>query len=430
MGSINNRMDGLIAKLDFNQLSNVRSSTDNEADQTSPQRTLGASFSISLMLESGTKVEFGVRQGLAGQITDLTLYASKALSDKEQDVFESIVQGLASGIDALFSGRAGGNTGLFQSLAGAPIDDLELSASQQTGTLSQQLSLDQEERRSGATRLQSDWQQSDAASGISDRHGFELLKKPGSVAQAYGQVDTGWLEQKLAAATSVLGATRNLAGGLQSNALSSFFGSGLNALLQAANDGSRALQDIGASADQARHIVSHTLNALTQVAMKPGADDRGGLQTGADFDGTFTSNRTQGFRETGPGTYQFDLQMAQSSHQSYDAQRDETNVSQRHELTLNFETANEQQSLSLRWDSEERQRYTQVDGQIESGENRRREILQWIITDAKGQSLSGYQSLVERYNADYSLNDEPTSLAEMGNDGRYSSSKRQVNYRV
>ncbi|PTY36861.1 hypothetical protein BGP77_06135 [Saccharospirillum sp. MSK14-1] len=428
MVSINNRFEGLAAKLDFDQLSQVRPPSVDESDQT-PQRTLGASFSIHLTLDSGTQVEFGVRQGLSGRMSDLTLYASQTLTDKEKDAFELLVQGLASGIDELFGGRANGKTDLFQSLANAPVDDLEVSASKQTGTLSQQLSLDQEERRSGETHLQSDWQQSDMESGISDRHGFELLKKPGSVAQAYGQVDTGWLEQKLSAATSVLGATLNLAGGLQSDALSSFYGSGLNALLQAANEGSRALQDIGASAEQARHLVTHTLDALTQVAMKPDANDRGGIQAGSDFDGTFTSHRTQGFRETGPGTYNFDLEMAQRSHESYDAERDETNTSQRRELTLNYETANEQQSLSLRWDSEERQRYTKVDGQIEQGENRRREILQWVIKDTEGRA-SGYERLRERYNVDYSKVGEATPFADIGNDGRHISTQQRINYQV
>lgn len=428
MVSINNRFDGLAAQLDMTQLSRARPSSD-EAAAEAPKQGLGSRFSVSMTLASGTKVEFGVRQNIAGQVSDLTLYASQALTDKEKGVFEALVMSLAQGIDQLFSGRADGKTDLFQALAGAPVDELELSASQRVGTLSQQLSLDQDERRSGETRLLSDWQQSDMEAGISDRHGFELLKKPGAVAQAYGQVDTDWLAQKLSAATSVLGATLNLAGGLQSNALSSFYGSGLNALLQAANDGSRALQDIGASADQARHVVDQTLNALGQVAMKPDAEDRGGFDAGPDFDGTFTSHRSQGFRETGPGTYNFDLDLAQRSHASYDAQRDEKHISQRRELTLNYQTATEQQSLSLRWDSEERQRYTQVDGQVQSSENRRQEVLQWIIEDTQGRA-SGYQRLIERYNVDYSQIGEPTPFAELGNDGRYSSAKERVNYQV
>ncbi len=429
MVSINNRFDGLAAKLDFDRLSSTRPPKQSADDSSVNRRTHGTNFSVEMTLESGTKVAFSVRQGVGGQISDLTLYASQPLTDQEKAVFEAMVLGLAQGIDQLFSGRAGGKTDLFQSIADAPVDDLEITASHRLGALSQSLTLEQDERRSGETRLQSDWQQNDMEAGISDRHGFDILKKPGAVAQAYGQVDTGWLEQKLAAATAVLGVTRNLAGGLQSDALSSYYGSGLNALLQAANDGSRALQDIGASADQARHVVSHTLNALSQHAMARGGDERGGIQATPDFDGTFTSNRTQGFRETGPGTYNFDLSLAQKSHASYNAEKDAQYISQRRELSLSYRTDTEQESLSLSWTSEERQRYTLVDGQMESSENRRQETLQWLIEGIRGRA-NGYQRLIERYNVDYSQEGESRGFADLGNDGRYSSAQKKVNYQV
>lgn len=430
MVAINDRFGGLASKLDLDQLSSTRPVRSEEAEPTSAHtEAKGSSFSVSLRLESGTEVEFGVRRGVAGQYTDLTLYASTALTDKEKAVFESVVQGLARGIDQLFSGRADGQTDLFQSLAGAPIDELEVSASHNIGVLSQQLSLDQDERRSGETRLTSDWQQSDLDVGINDRHGFDLLKRPGAVAQAYGQVDTGWLEQKLAAATSALGATRNLAGGLQSAALGSFYGSGLNALLQAANDGSRALQELGASPDQARYVVGQTLDALAHRALKPGDNSAVGIQSTPDFDGTFTSHRSQGFRETGPGTYNFDLTLKQDSHQSYDPDADSKSLSQRRELSLSYRTDTDQQSLSLSWSSKERQRYTLVDGQMDSSESRRQDTLMWLIQDAQSRA-NGYQQMMERYNVDYSTLGETQGLAELGNDGRYSDYRKHVNYQV
>lgn len=429
MVSINNRFDGLAAKLDVDRLSSTRPQRNAEDESSASRRTSGSEFSVEMTLESGTKVEFSVKQGVGGQVSDIVLYASQPLTDKEKAVFETLVMSLAEGIDQLFSGRAGGRTDLFQSIADAPVDDLEITATHRSGYLSQSLTLDQEERRSGETRLQSDWEQNDLDAGISDRHGFDILKKPGAVAQAYGQVDTGWLEEKLAAATSVLGATRNLAGGLQSEALSSYYGSGLNALLQAVNDGSRALQDIGASADEARHVVDHTLNALSQKAMAAGGDERGGVQATPDFDGTFTSNRTQGFSETGPGTYNFDLTLAQKSHTSYDADEDTQSVNQRRELSLSYRTENEQQRLSLSWSSEERQRFTLIDGQIQTSEQRREESLQWLIEGLRGRA-DGYQRLVERYNVDYNQNNNNKGVADLGNDGHYRSQQKKVNYQV
>lgn len=428
MSAIKDRFDNLAAQLDFNRLS--RSQTQAaEADKQSdkePQRHLGSSFSVSLRLDSGAEVEFSVRQSLSGRLSDFSLLTSQPLTDKEKEIFAAIVDGLADAIDTLFSGEANGRTDLFQSLSGAPIDDLEVSASHQAGVLAQELTLEQEEWRSGETRLTADWQQRDLDAGINDRHGFELSKKPGALAEAYGQVDTNWLEQKLAAATSVLGTTRNLAGGLQSNALSSFYGSALNALLQVANDGSRALQDLGASADQARSFVGRTVEALSAKALAEGGG--GGILAMPDFDGTFTSNRQQGLRETGPGTYQFDLNLSQRSRRSYDEARDVHNLSQRRELDLSYRTATEEQSLSLSWGSEERQRYMLSDGQVDTSGWRRLDALQWVIEDARGRS-SGYQQLIERNNEDFRLKDKPPSTMTL--DGsEYRGVKERLNYYV
>lgn len=395
MTAIGDQFDSLAAQLDFSRLSRPQHRAVETTDDTAParQHTLGTHLGVEMTLNSGTRVNFSVREGLGGKLVDFTLTSTQPLAEKEQAVFTRVIEGLADAIDQLFNGEADGRTDLFQSLGDVTGSDLEVSASQQVGLLSQQLTLQQESLSSGEKRLSADWQQRDLDSGINDQHGFKLSKKPGVVAQTYGQVGTSWLEAKLAAATTVTGNTQNLAGGLQSQALSSFYGSGMNALLQAANDSSRALQDNGASEDQAQRLVGQTISALSQHAQSSGGAS--GAMSMADFDAQFTSNRQQNSRQLGPGTYQLSIQLSQQSRSSYDEATDAQYVTQQRKLELNYRTESEQQRLSLDWTSEERQRYQLISGQINSSGRQREELLEWIIDDANGRS-GGREQISQR----------------------------------
>lgn len=395
MAVVGDHFDNLAAQLDFSRLSRPRPQSVESADEppATAKRTLGTGLGVSMTLESGAEVSFKVREGIAGKLVDFTLESSQQLSEKEQQDFARVIENLATAIDQLFSGEAAGQTDLFQSISDRSISDLDISASQQTGMLSQQLTLQQQSMSSGEKRLSADWQQADLDSGIEDRHGFKLSKKPGVVAQTYGQVGTNWLEAKLAAATSVMGNTQNLAGGLQSQALSSFYGSGLNALLQVTNDSIRTLEDIGASRDQAQGVVGRTLSALSQHTQTQPMSS--GSLSMPDFDAAFTSNRKKDAREMGPGTYQLTISLSQQSRESSDADSDAQYLSQQRALEMSYRTATEEQTLSLNWSSEESQRYKLTNGQINSSGRQREELLEWIIDDANGRS-SGREQISQR----------------------------------
>jgi len=405
MTVVGDQFDNLAAQLDFSRLSRPQRQSVDSADEPSSiaKRTLGTALGVSMTLESGAEVSFNVREGIAGKLVDFTLESSQQLSEKEQQVFIRVIENLADAIDQLFSGEAAGQTDLFKSISDRSVGDLDVSASQQTGMLSQQLTLEQETMSKGEKRLSADWQQRDLDSGIEDRHGFKLSKKPGVVAQTYGQVGTNWLQAKLAAATNVTGNTRNLAGGLQSDALSSFYGSGLNALLQVTNDGARALEDIGASPDQAQRIVGRTISALSQHAHASAISS--GSSSMSDFDAVFTSNREKGARDMGPDTYQLSISLSQKSRESFDEDTDAQYISQKRTLEMSYRTETEEQILSLNWNSEESQRYKLTNGQINSSGRQREELLTWIIEDANGRS-SGSEKVSER---DFSVyGDQPS----------------------
>jgi hypothetical protein len=297
----------------------------------------GSGLDLELTLASGQEIELNIRINQAGGLSQLELASDSELSIADQEKLSEFLKQLSSSVADLFKGRSNGSdTFKFANLKG--IEDIELNIYQDDGNEKQSLVFDKEGRGSGR-KIEALWTEYDRANDVEERHDFTLTKqaKRDDQTAIYGQMNYQWLLDQVDSAMAVMDDKP------QGNELAGFFKSGIQDLFVTASSGSRLLQELGASAQQAKDMIGRSIQVL--------ASDHKQMNALPDFNMTFSSQRQT--QDSSINEYQLGMTISQNSDQAKNEQTDESYQTQNRRLRMDYQSARQQAIYEYTWTRDE-----------------------------------------------------------------------------
>ena len=297
----------------------------------------GSGLSLALSLASGQEVELNIRINQTGGLSQLELESDSELSSADQEKLSEFLKQLSSAVAGLFNGKASGSDSFkFANLKG--IEDIELDVYQDDGNKKQILSFDKEGRGSGR-KIEAQWTEYDRANGVEENHDFTLTKqaKRDDQTAIYGQINYQWLFDQVDAAMSVMDDKQ------QSKELARFFKSGIQALFSTASSGSQLLQELGASAQQAKEVIGRSIQVL--------ASEQKQMNGLPDFNMKFSSQRQ--IQGSSLNEYQLGMTISQNSDQSKGEETNKSYQTQNRRLKMDYQSARQQAIYEYTWSRDE-----------------------------------------------------------------------------
>ncbi len=308
----------------------------------------GSGLSLALSLASGQEVELNIRINQAGGLSQLELESDSELSSGDQEKLSEFLKQLSSAVADLFNGKASGSDSFkFANLKA--IEDIELDVYQDDGNKKQILSFDKEGRGSGR-KIEAQWTEYDRANGVEENHDFTLTKqaKRDDQTAIYGQMNYQWLLDQVDTAMSVMDDKQ------QGKELAGFFKSGIQALFSTASSGSQLLQELGASAQQAKEVIGRSIQVLAsehKQNQSPGINQQKQMNGLPDFNMSFSSQRqTQG---SNSNEYQLGMTISQNSDQAKNEETNESYQTQNRRLKMDYQSARQQAIYEYTWTRDE-----------------------------------------------------------------------------
>lgn len=329
----------------------------------------GSGLSFELSLASGKDVEVDIRINQAGGISQLELTSNAELNFDEQKKLQNFLTQLSESVDALFRGEASGHD-VFQFANEQGVGDLELEVYQDDGDNKQGLLFEKEGRGSGR-KIEAQWYEYDRINDVEENHDLSLRKqeKRDDQTAIYGQMNYQWLFDQINTATSVMDDKT------QGKKLAAFFNSGIQALFSNANSGNLLLQELGASAQQAKDVIGRSIKVL--------ASEQRQMNGLPDFTMNFSSQRTA--LGTSDSEYQLDMDISQVSDQASSADKSETYQTQNRHLMMNYQSARQKAVYEYTWTRDESLRNVFEGGNLASSHYRVEEQVQAkILGDSSG----------------------------------------------
>jgi hypothetical protein len=308
----------------------------------------GSGLDLELTLASGQEIELKIRINQAGGLSQLELESDSELSASDQEKLSEFLKQLSSSVADLFKGKSNGSdTFRFANLKG--IEDIELHIYQDNGNEKQSLTFDKEGRGSGR-KIETLWTEYDRANNVEESHDFTLTKqaKRDDQAAIYGQMNYQWLLDQVDSAMAVMDDKQ------QGEELSDFFKSGIQALFSTASSGSQLLQELGASAQQAKDVIGRSIQVLAsehKQSQPPERTQQKQMNALPDFNMSFSSQRkTQG---SANNEYQLNMGISQNSDQAKNEQTDERYQTQNRRLRMDYQSARQQAIYEYTWTRDE-----------------------------------------------------------------------------
>ena len=297
----------------------------------------GSGLSLALSLASGQDIELNIRINQAGGLSQLELESDSELSSADQEKLSEFLKQLSGAVADLFNGKASGSDSFkFANLKG--IEDIELDVYQDDGNKKQILSFDKEGRGSGR-KIEAQWNEYDRANGVEENHDLTLTKQAKREDQTaiYGQINYQWLLDQVDAAISVMDDKQ------QSKELAGFFKSGIQALFSTASSGSQLLQELGASAQQAKEVIGRSIQVL--------ASEQKQMNGLPDFNMKFSSQRQ--IQGSSLNEYQLGMTISQNSDQSKGEETNKSYQTQNRRLKMDYQSARQQAIYEYTWTRDE-----------------------------------------------------------------------------
>ena len=331
----------------------------------------GSGLDLELTLASGQEIELSIRINQAGGLSQLELASDSELSIADQEKLSEFLKQLSSSVADLFKGKSNGSdTFKFANLKG--IEDIELNVYQDNGNEKQSLAFDKEGRGSGR-KIEALWTEYDRANGVEETHDFSLTKqaKRDDQTAIYGQMNYQWLLDQVDSAMGVMDDKQ------QGKELAGFFKSGIQALFSTASSGSQLLQQLGASAQQAKDVIGRSIQVLaSEHKQNQSAEINQQKQMNAlpDFNMSFSSQRkTQG---SSLNEYQLGMTISQNSDQAKNDQTDESYQTQNRRLRMDYQSARQQAIYEYTWTRDESIRNVFESGSLASSHYKIEERIQ------------------------------------------------------
>lgn len=308
----------------------------------------GSGLNLELTLASGQEIELSIRINQAGGLSQLELESDTELSIADQEKLSDFLKQLSSSVADLFKGKSNGSdTFEFANLKG--IEDIELNVYQDNGNEKQSLTFDKEGRGSGR-KIEALWTEYDRTNNVEEIHDFTLTKqaKRDDQTAIYGQMNYQWLLDQVDSAMAVMDDKQ------QGKKLAGFFKSGIQALFSTASSGSQLLQQLGASAQQAKDVIGHSIQVLAsehKQSQPSATSQQKQMNALPDFNMSFSSQRqTQG---SSLNEYQLGMTISQNSDQSKNEQTDESYQTQNRRLRMDYQSARRQAIYEYTWTRDE-----------------------------------------------------------------------------
>lgn len=357
--------------------------TPEEAPVRAPVRDKsfsGSGLNLELSLASGQEVEVSIRINQAGGLSELELESDSELSTADQEKLSRFLKQLSSAVSDLFKGNGGSDTFKFANQAG--IEDIELKVYQDNGNEKQILTFDKEGRGSGR-KIEALWQEYDRANGTEEQHDFSLTKQAKREDQTaiYGQMNYQWLLDQVDSAISVMDDKQ------QAKELAGFFKSGIQALFSTVNSGSQLLQELGASAQQAKDVIGRSIQVLaSEHHSQQNRGQQKQMNALPDFNMNFSSQRTALGSES--NEYQLNMSISQNSDQANSEEDDKSYQTQNRRLRMDYQSLRQQAVYEYTWTRDESIRNVFESGNLATShyriEERIKENLQSQLIDGEG----------------------------------------------
>lgn len=344
----------------------------------------GSGLSLDLALSSGKEIDLEIRVNQAGGISQLELSSNDELSTSEQEKLRNFLVELSESVDSLFSGKSTNNN-LFAFANKSGISDLEFNAYQDDGTRKKSLEFEKE-GHGNQRKIEAQWFEYDRSQGIEEKHNLSVKKqvKREDQSSIYGQMNYQWLLDQVDTAMSVMDDKT------QGRKVSAFFNSGIKALFSTAQAGSSLLQDLGASAQQAKDVIGRSIRVLASEfeshnssASLNSQEKMNGLP---DFTMAFSSQR-KSVASIG-SAYQLNMNVSQISHQLSSPERDESYQTQNRRLKMDYQTLNQKAIYEYTWMRDESLRNIFDGGKLSSSHYRIDEKVETKGRTEGGQKLS------------------------------------------
>lgn len=357
--------------------------TPEEAPVRAPVRDKsfsGSGLNLELSLASGQEVEVSIRINQAGGLSELELESDSELSTADQEKLSRFLKQLSSAVSGLFKGNGGSDTFKFANQAG--IEDIELKVYQDNGNEKQILTFDKEGRGSGR-KIEALWQEYDRANGTEEQHDFSLTKQAKREDQTaiYGQMNYQWLLDQVDSAISVMDDKQ------QAKELAGFFKSGIQALFSTVNSGSQLLQELGASAQQAKDVIGRSIQVLaSEHHSQQNRGQQKQMNALPDFNMNFSSQRTALGSES--NEYQLNMSISQNSDQANSEEDNKSYQTQNRRLRMDYQSLRQQAVYEYTWTRDESIRNVFESGNLATShyriEERIKENLQSQLIDGEG----------------------------------------------
>ena len=358
-------------------------SDDEPVRSTVSQKSFsGSGLDLELTLASGQEIKLSIRINQAGGLSQLELASDSELSIADQEKLSEFLKQLSSSVADLFKGKSNGSdTFKFANLKG--IEDIELNVYQDNGNEKQSLTFDKEGRGSGR-KIEALWTEYDRANGVEEAHDFSLIKqaKRDDQTAIYGQMNYQWLLDQVDSAMGVMDDKQ------QGKQLASFFKSGIQALFSTASSGSQLLQQLGASAQQAKEVIGRSIQIL--------ASEHKQMNALPDFNMSFSSQRqTQG---SSLNEYQLGMTISQNSDQAKNDQTDESYQTQNRRLRMDYQSARQQAIYEYTWTRDESIRNVFENGNLASSHYKIEERIQsQLLGDIGSENQLEYKDRDDQY---------------------------------
>jgi hypothetical protein len=345
----------------------------------------GSGLNLELSLASGQEIEVHIGINQAGGLSQLTLESDSELSAADQDKLSKFLKQLSGAVADLFKGNGGSDTFSFANQSG--IEDIELNVYQDNGNKKQILDFDKEGRGTGR-KVEAQWQEYDRANGIEESHDFSLTKQAKREDQTaiYGQVSYQWLLDQVDSAMAVMDDKQ------QGEEVAGFFKAGIQALFSTANSGSQLLQELGASAQQAKDIIGRSIQVLAGDHIAQQNTEQQKQMNGLpDFNMNFSSQRTT--LGSANNEYQLDMTVSQNSDQAKSEKENESYQTQNRRLRMDYQSSRQQAIYEYTWTRDESIRNVFEDGVLAASHYRIEERIEERVKEGgQSQLLGGIDS--------------------------------------
>lgn len=338
----------------------VPAKTDENTERPALRRSSfsGSGLDLELTLKSGQRINLDIRVNQTGGLSELSLSSGSELTDADEARLQNFLSELSHSVNQLFRGDASG-ADVFDFSNQAGISDIEFHLFQDDGNKKQILQFDKD--GSGLNKkIDAQLYVYDRIADIEDEHSMVLSSEQNDEHRFPGALNYQWLSDQIRQATSVVEDKET------GNLMAGFFQSGLRALFETSHAGSALLQELGATASEARRVIASGIKTL--VAENTGNPDAAGNEQQLNglpgFSAKFSSQRV-GKGEEG-SHFQFNMTLSQSNFAALDAGSETFQEVQNRRLRAEYESARKHAVMEYLWVRDESVRTVFKDNALSS----------------------------------------------------------------